>query len=191
MSISLKSNKKVALVVAFFVLVALATFFITQSVKTSNPAVSFAWNDSSRNLTTFGINSAPLRTIYQYELDPNSYYPLYSNAVAGCEILGKYDTSKLSGNEEKATTSLVAAYASQGVSDVQENNMIFRGDNVVPVKTVSYEQEGKFYGVFGRWFTEEKVQLVVSVTCETTNARDVALIQALRSFSVVEKASSY
>lgn len=192
MGIQLNRNKKLVILAAFLIFVAVGSVFITRSVNNQGSSASFAWdNAEARAFTTFGIDSSPLRTIYQYQIDPNSYYPLYANRIDGCEILGRYDTSSLSGGEEEGSVNLVASYSGQDVSTVQEQDIIFRGDDVVPVKTVAYEKDGEFYGVFGRWFADEGVQLIVAVTCDRAGSRDTAVIQALRSFSVVERSSSY
>jgi hypothetical protein len=186
---SFSLTQKLITLVVVMIFIAVSAFIINLSIPR---VVDFSWNtEKERALHPFGLDSSDLRIKYGYEIEPQSYYPLYINRLNSCSVLSTFDsTAAVSKNEEDLSSELVINGSGVLPKDVKNSELKF-GSTSVPVKFVTSEKDGKFVGVFGRFFVQEKLKLVVKVSCENAADGVQAMNEALDSVRIVERKSRY
>lgn len=183
----LKRNR-LAVGIALIILVMAAASFVLSNISKAVVSSDYSWNSTERS-QPFGLDSSGMRVAYSYSLDASSYHPLYKSKDRKCEVLSRLDKASASitqaTDERQGSKDILASYTNQKVDSFTEKKLIFNGDASVPVQYVSYEENGKFYGVFARWFKAENLTLIVMTHCESKEGRVATVNAVLDSFRLV------
>lgn len=183
----LKRNR-LAVGIALIMLVVAGASFLLSNMSKAVVSSDYSWNSTERS-QPFGLDSSGMRVAYSYSLDASSYHPLYKSKDRKCEVLSRLEKAPASmmksTDERQGSKDLLAGYTKQKPETFSEKKLLFEGKASVPVQYVSYEENGKFYGVFARWFKAENLTLIVMTHCESKEGRVATVNAVLDSFRLV------